>query len=340
MDQNMNLPAGKLPPALLDGLLRRFAPSDPRLIVGPQMGEDAAVIDFGDRYLVAKTDPITFATDEIGWYAVNVNANDIAVMGAKPRWFLATVLLPEGKATVGQAESIYGQIAGACQQLGVALAGGHTEITVGLDRPIISGCMLGEVSPENLVRSSGMRPNDLIILARGIPIEGTAIIAREKQGDLLARGYGARLLQRAQAFLHDPGISVVEAAHLAVEAVPVHAMHDPTEGGLATGLWEMAMASEVGIDIDFDAVPVAPESEALCAVYGLDPLGTIASGALVIVLAPENVDQLLLTFDRAGIPARIIGRVTGTPGEMKAKRGGQAIAYPRFSVDEIARLFS
>ena len=149
MNRNASLPAGKRPHALLDQFLRRFAPSDPRLIVGPQMGEDAAVIDMGDRYLVAKTDPITFATEEIGWYAVNVNANDIAVMGAEPRWFLATILLPQGRATEALAEAIYGQIADACDQLNVVLAGGHTEITVGLERPIISGCMLGEVAPKN-----------------------------------------------------------------------------------------------------------------------------------------------------------------------------------------------
>ena len=180
------MPAGKLPPTMLDRLLRRFAPSDPRLIVGPQMGEDAAVIDFGATYLVAKTDPITFATGEIGWYAVNVNANNIAVMGGVPRWFLATVLLPGKSSTPDLVEAIYAQLAEACAALGVSLAGGHTEITVGLNRPIMSGTMLGEVTPDRLVRSSGMQPGDDLVLARGVPIEGTAIIARERAQELLA----------------------------------------------------------------------------------------------------------------------------------------------------------
>ncbi len=316
------LPAGKLPNALLDRLLRRFTADDPRLLVGPQMGVDAAVIDMGATCLVAKTDPITFATDAIGWYAVNVNANDIAVMGATPRWFMATVLLPAGKATPALAEAIYEQIAAACADLGVALAGGHTEITVGLDRPIVSGTMLGEVAPERLLRSSNVQPGDQVALLGRIPMEGTALLAREKEADLLARGFDPALIRRAQGFLHDPGISVVRAARLAVEAAAVHAMHDPTEGGLATGIWEMAQASGVGMDVDFDAVSIPPESQALCAAYGLDPLGVIASGALLVALRPEQSGRLLAACRQALLPAQIIGRATAHGGSLNARRGG------------------
>ena len=333
------LPAGKLPNALLDRLLQRFAPDDPRLLVGPQMGVDAAVIDMGSTYLVAKTDPITFATDAIGWYAVNVNANDIAVMGATPRWFMATVLLPAGKATPELAEAIYQQIAAACADLGVALAGGHTEITVGLDRPIVSGAMLGEVEPERLVRSSGVQPGDDLVLMGRVPIEGTALIAREKETDLLARGFDAALLRRAQDFLHDPGISVVRAAQLAAGSAAVHAMHDPTEGGLATGIWEMAKASGVGMAIDFDLVPIPPESRALCQAYGLDPLGVIASGALLVALAPGESGRLLAACETAGIPAQRIGQATVVEGELTARRGDVDVPFPHFAVDEIARIF-
>lgn len=339
MKSSVLLPAGKLPNVLLDRLLHRFTADDPRLLVGPQMGVDAAVIDFGATYLVAKTDPITFATAEIGWYAVNVNANDIAVMGATPRWFMATVLLPAGQATPALAEAIYDQIAAACADLDVALAGGHTEITVGLDRPIVSGTMLGEVAPARLVRSSNVQPGDDLVLAGCIPIEGTALIACEKQADLLARGFDPALLHRAQGFLHDPGISVVRAARLAVEAAAVHAMHDPTEGGLATGLWEMAQASGVGMDVDFDAVPIPPESQALCAAYGLDPLGVIASGALLVALSPQESGRLLAALARAGLSGQIIGRATISDGELSARRGGVAVPYPQFAVDEIARIF-
>jgi len=145
-------PLGKLPAEHLARLLARYTPSDPRVVLGPGIGRDAAVISFGDRYLIAKTDPITFATDEIGWYAVHVNANDVACTGATARWFLATLLLPEGHAPPSLVDDIFDQIASACDELGVALVGGHTEITHGLDRPIVVGCMLGEVTPEKLVR--------------------------------------------------------------------------------------------------------------------------------------------------------------------------------------------
>jgi hydrogenase expression/formation protein HypE len=334
------LPAGKLPNALLDRLLRRFTADDPRLLVGPQMGVDAAVIDMGATCLVAKTDPITFASDAIGWYAVNVNANDIAVMGATPHWFMATVLLPAGQTTPALAETIYEQIAAACTALGVTLVGGHTEITVGLDRPIVSGVMLGEVAPARLVRSSNVQPGDHLALVGVIPIEGTALIAREKEADLLARGFDSSLIRAAQRFLHDPGISVVRAARLAVESAAVHAMHDPTEGGLATGLWEMAQASGVGLEVDFDAVHIPQESQILCAAYGLDPLGVIASGALLVALPPEESGRLLAACRQAGLPAQLIGRATAHGGPLSARRGGAAVPYPQFAADEIARIFA
>ena len=156
-------PPGKLPLEDLSRLLERYAPKDPRLLVTPGIGRDAAVISFGDRYLVAKTDPITFATDQIGWYAVNINANDIAAMGGIPRWFLATLLLPGGKTGPGEVEEIFRQISAACRELGVSLCGGHTEITPTLERPIVVGQMLGEVTPK-IAAAIGASPAYKILL--------------------------------------------------------------------------------------------------------------------------------------------------------------------------------
>jgi hydrogenase maturation factor len=155
----MPLPLGKLPLDQLARLLQQIAARDPSVLLGPGVGRDCAVIDLGsDLLLAAKSDPITFATDEIGWYAVQINANDLATTGATPRWFLATVLLPAGQATAELAEAIFTQIHDACEALGVSLAGGHTEITLNLDRPIVSGTMLGEVTPDRLITtSSSMR---------------------------------------------------------------------------------------------------------------------------------------------------------------------------------------
>jgi hydrogenase expression/formation protein HypE len=333
------LPAGKLPLALLERLLARFAPDDPRIIVGPRAGEDAAVFDMGDRYLVAKTDPITFATSEIGWYAVNVNANDLAVMGAQPRWFLATVLLPAGRANARLAEEIFEQIHAACAALGISLAGGHTEITHDLNRPIVAGTMLGEVAREDLRTTASARPGDALILVKPVPIEGTALIALERGDELSARGYDRGLIERAQRFLHDPGISVVAPAALATRTAEVHAMHDPTEGGVATGLLEIARAAAVGLQVDLDMIPVLPEGAILCREFGLDPLGTIASGSILLTAAQSGAGRLIDVLTEAGYPSVIIGQVTPPSGGLIATRSGKAVMWPEFATDEITRVF-
>ena len=334
------LPAGKLPLPLLEKLLTRFAPRDPRIVVGPRAGEDAAVFDLGDRYLVAKTDPITFATSEIGWYAVNVNANDVAVMGARPRWFLATVLLPAGQVTAGMAEAIFAQIYDACEALGVSLAGGHTEITVDLHRPIISGAMLGEVAPDRLIQTSGARVGDEVLLIKPAPIEGTALIALERAEILAARGYSADFIGRAQRLLHEPGISVVAPALLAAETAEVHAMHDPTEGGVMTGLLEIARAAGTGLTVDLDAIPVLAEGAALCREFGLDPLGTLASGAILLVAPPAAAGQLVAVLEGAGYPTARIGRITPAEAGLVARRAGERVAWPIFAADEITKIFT
>lgn len=333
------LSAGKLPLPLLEELLTRFAPDDPRIVVGPRAGEDAAVFDFGDRYLVAKTDPITFATSEIGWYAVNVNANDVAVMGARPRWFLATVLLPEGQATREMAEGIFGQIADACAALGVSLAGGHTEITVGLGRPIISGTMLGEVSRDRLIRTAGAQIGDAVLLVKPIPIEGTALIALERAPELRQRGYAEEQIVQAQNYLHNPGISVVAPALLAAETGLVHAMHDPTEGGVITGLLEIARAAGVGLCVDLDAIPISALSDRLCREFGLDPLGTLASGAVLLTTAQADAQRLYDQLGAAGYPTSQIGVVTKASEGLVALRAGRPVPWPAFAADEITRLF-
>lgn len=332
------IPIGKLPSHHLAQLLARHTRPDPRLVIGAGIGEDAAVIDMGDRYLVAKTDPITFASDEIGWYAVNVNANDVACVGGRPRWFLATLLLPAGKTTEALVDSIFGQMARACQALDVTLVGGHTEITYGLDRPVVVGHMLGEVVPERCVATSGVRAGDDILLTKGLAVEGTALIAREKAGALQA-DFKADMLERCRDFLHRPGISVVRDARLAQAAGQVHAMHDPTEGGLATGLWEMAQAARVGLEIDAAAIPILPETAALCQRFDLDPLGLIASGALLIACPPGETPAILAALQAEGIVAARLGSA------VEAERGCTLLAdsdrrpLPTFARDEIARLF-
>ena len=228
MDSVTTFPTGKLPMEYLQSLLRSYTGQSDRVITGPAIGEDVAVIDMGDRYMVVKTDPITFATDQIGWYAVNINANDIATSGARPLWMLNTILLPEHHTTPELVENIFRQLRDASAQLGITLVGGHTEVTRGLDRPIVVGVLIGEVSHDRLVTTAGAKVGDKILLVKGIPIEATAIIAREKEIELRRRGYSGAFIDRAQRYLYDPGISVVRAAQIATEHPGVHAMQDPT----------------------------------------------------------------------------------------------------------------
>lgn len=340
---NTTYPLGKLPPEHLARLFARHARPNHRVLLGPGIGHDAAVISFcaesegSERYLVAKTDPITFASDQIGWYAVHVNANDVACTGAVPRWFLATLLLPQEGTDEALVDEIFEQIASTCDELGVGLVGGHTEITHGFNRPIVVGFMLGEVEPEALVRPDGARPGDVLLLTKGIAVEGTAIIAREKGSDLDA--VDDSLLERSRDFLHRPGISVVEDARVAVRAGDVHAMHDPTEGGLATGLWELAEAAGVGLVVDRAAIPVFEETEVLAQTLDLDPLGLIASGALLLAVAADDAAAVRRALEAAGIRAASIGRVVEREEDRVLRTADGERCLPRFERDEIARLF-
>jgi len=332
------LPAGKLPTAKLEALLAAcHVPRDSRVVVGPCFGEDAAVIDVGPRYLVAKTDPITFTTEHIGWYTVNVNANDIATLGARPRWFLATLLLPEKKSTARLAENILADILQACRALGVTLCGGHTEVTAGLDRPIVVGQMLGEVEKEKLVRKESQRPGDLVILTKGIALEGTTILAREKAA-VLKRKFGASVVRQAQRLLFDPGISVVREAMLAVRTGEIHAMHDPTEGGLLSGVYELARAGDVGIRIWKDKVPILPETQLFSRYFGFDPFALIASGSLLVVVSARTTAKVLQALVKKGVGATIIGEILPKNRGLWTLEGNllRRLRPPRR--DEIARL--
>jgi hydrogenase maturation factor len=329
---------GKPPVELLTAWLARCTVRDARVVMGPRVGEDAAVIDLGDRYLVAKADPITFVAEEIGWYAVHVNANDLAVRGAQPAWFLMTLLLPDGTdaALVGK---IFALGVAACAEGGATLVGGHTEVTAGLPRPILSGAMLGEVAKGRLVTTGGAQPGDAVLLSKGIALEGASILARTADAELAARGVAQELRARARDFLHRPGISVKADAAAATGAAAVHAMHDPTEGGLATGLWELAAAAGVGLRIDRAAIPVLPECAAACRALGLDPLGLIASGALLVTCGAGEADAVLRAWRGAGIPGAVIGRVVA-PADGVMLTGPGAGPLPCFARDELARYFA
>lgn len=334
-----SLPVGKLPIDLLTHLLTQAPVTDPRILIGPGVGLDCAVIDPGPNLLVLKSDPITFATDEIGWYAVQVNANDIATAGAEPRWFLMTLLLPEGGTTPKLVEAITEQVYQACRAIGVSVIGGHSEITFGLDRPILMGTMIGEVARAALVTPHGARPGDRILLTKGVPIEATALLARQFPERLAGVLTPAELLE-AQNYLYHPGISILPDVRQALQAGRVTAMHDPTEGGLASALWELASASQTTLRFEPGAVLVPGLAGRICEVFGLDPLASIASGALLLTAPELDAGAIIRTLQSEGIPCVEIGVIETGPAAVWRRNGDGWEPLPRPARDEIARVFA
>jgi hydrogenase expression/formation protein HypE len=333
------LKAGKLPVDLLARLLKTVDTSgDPTVILGPGPGEDAAVIDPDSELVVAKMDPITFTTDRIGWYAVQVNANDVAATGGTPRWFMATLLIPEGS-DPSLPEAVFQQLQSACKSLNVSLIGGHTEITVDLPRPILSGAMLGTVHHGRVISTAGAQLGDDLILTSGIAVEGTAILAVQAADQLRSLGVNDAVLSRAGSFLDDPGISVVKDAGIAMEVGGVHSMHDPTEGGLATGIAEVCNASSLGVMINRGAVRVYPEAAAICDALKLNVWGLIASGALLITADPARSTEIVNAVLSHGRQAGVIGVITPQTEGLNIEENGRSSPLPEFERDEIARYF-
>jgi hydrogenase maturation factor len=337
MDES--LPVGKLPHELMASLLAQAPCEDPRVLVGPGPGLDCSVVDAGgERLLVFKSDPITFVADDLGEYLVRINTNDIATTGAEPRWLLLTLLLPEAATTRERAEAITGQVYAACRAAGIAVIGGHTEVTHGLDRPIAMGALVGEVAREALVVPSGAAPGDRILLTKGVPIEGTAILAGEF-GERLQGVLSEAELAEARAYLSEPGLDVLADARAALAAGRITAMHDPTEGGLLTALWELAEASGYTLEVAPERVPIPDLARRVCAAFGLDPLATIASGALLLTCPPADAEAIGAALAEAGIACNDIGEVVGGGPVVRRPVAAGGGAIPRPSRDAIGEVY-
>jgi hydrogenase maturation factor len=331
------LPVGKLPGELLGRLIGAYGSSDPTVLVGPGIGGDAAAIDLGVTTLVVKSDPITFASESPAQYLVDVNANDLACLGAGPRWMMVTALLPAGTSE-DEVEAHFRELRDACVERGVSLVGGHTEITSAVSRPILVGVLLGEARGA-LLRPGGARPGDALLLTKALALEGTALLARELEHRLNG-AVGADVVARAATFLADPGLSVVAEAMAVLDAGGVTALHDPTEGGLATGVRELALAAGCGVTIDREAVPVLPETAAIAAALDLDPLGMLASGSLLVTADASSVTGLVAACDEIGVRLTRIGDVTDRGGRCTVRADGDERELPVYETDEVARALS
>jgi hydrogenase maturation factor len=303
---------GKVPPNILQShVFKHLGKSHPDLILGPSLGQDASLIRLGNRVLVASTDPITGSVEDIGWLAVHINANDIATFGIAPSWFLNSIMLPVGS-TPDDLEHIMKQIHDAASSLDIVVAGGHTEITDDIDKPIIAGFMLGETTEGRYVTSEGARPGDSIILTKATALEGTAILAVEGRNYLKSK-LGHDIVEEAVALRNS--ISVVKEGVVGFETGHLTSMHDPTEGGLANGIHELCDASKVGCRIDNDSIPIHDSTKAICDLLNVNPLNLISSGCMLMTCDSANAEDVLNTLKAEEILATVIGKISETPSE-------------------------
>lgn len=314
---NVSLPPGKIPVDILkEVIFKNLGAERKEVALGPAAGIDGAVLNMGSKSLIVSMDPITGALERIGWEAVNINANDVSTFGVEPAFFLSCILLPEN-ADRKIVETISSQLNKAAKDLGIAIIGGHCETTPGLMNPIVVGCAMGMTEKGNYVTAAGARAKDRIIITKTAGIEGTAILASDRE-DRLKKTTNPSLLNRAKAFFSS--ISVVKEASIAFKTGGVHAMHDPTEGGITGGIHEVGDASNLGFKIFEDRILVAKETMEICKAFSIDPLNLIASGSMLISARQDAADKIKRSLTKNGIRASIVGEFLASPDKRIIER--------------------
>ncbi|MEM1606666.1 MAG: AIR synthase family protein [Candidatus Bathyarchaeia archaeon] len=306
---------GKIPPKLMEKIVyANLGAPDPSVLVGPAIGEDAAIIDLNDgRVLIVHNDAITGASEILGWLSVHIVANDIAVRGAKPKWFLISLFLPEGSSE-NFLEEIMAQVDKAAKDLGIMVVGGHTETTSGIDRPIAGTTAMGIAEKSRVVTTSGARAGDYLIMTKTAAIEGTAILCTDFASILIERGVDESTIKRGSKFLMD--ISVMKEALALAEGGLATAMHDPTEGGLVGGVAELAYASRKTVELWADKVPIAEETRIVTEAFRVDALRLISSGSLIASVPQGKLDEAISALHRVGVKSTVIGKVKDYMGHL------------------------
>lgn len=296
---------GKVPENVLKrSVFRKIQYKRDEVLLGPGIGEDCAAIKLGEgEVFVLSTDPITGAASDIGRLAVHVTANDLATAGADPVGLMLTVLLPPG-AKEEELKALMGEILEECGKLKIAVIGGHTEVTAAVNRTLVSVTGVGKVKEGKMLATSGAKPGQEIVMTKYAGLEGTGILASAKEKELLAR-YPADFIQEAKGMLSQ--ISVVEDARIARNC-SVTAMHDVTEGGVFGALWEVAVASKVGLEIELDRIPIRQHTVEICEFFDLNPYMLISSGSLLI--AADRGSDVVDALKKQGVEAAVIGRAT------------------------------
>lgn len=330
----MRLPFGKVPVDILkEVVFKNLGAKRREVVLGPSAGFDGAVIDLDGKSIITSMDPITGAVERIGWLAVNVNANDIATFGVKPAFFSSCILLPKNvdRETI---ETICSQMDAAAKSLEIAIVGGHCEVTPELANPVVIGCALGITDKGKYVTAGGAKPGDKLLLTKSAGVEGTAILATERYSLLLNMGVSEKLLKSAQKFFEK--ISVVPEGVLAFRTGGVNAMHDPTEGGVFGGIHEMADASNLGVKVFEEKIPVAEETSEICRFFEIDPLQLISSGAMLIAANPNYADKVIENLKEQKIEVSVIGEfLDDSEKHILIRENGREIKLPRPKCDHL-----
>ena len=325
---------GKVPEAVLKrSIIKQIRTKRPEILMGASVGEDCAVVELGENEVyVMSTDPITGTSHEIGALAVHVTANDIASAGAEVIGVMLSVLLPEGTEEE-ELKTMMKQVEETCHELNIQTIGGHTEVTRVVNQPVITVTGVGKVDKDKYVTTGGAKPGDDVVITKWIGLEGTSIIAREKEEELLKR-FSPSFVEGAAGFISY--LSVVPEAAVAVRH-GVTAMHDVTEGGIFGALWEVAEASRVGLNIDLKSIPIKQETIEICEVFGINPYELISSGSMLITA--QKGHDLVNELKAAGIHATVVGKVTEGNDRVLINEDERRYLEPPKS-DELYKIYS
>lgn len=314
-----------------------FKSDDPDVILGASFGEDVALTRVGSDILVSHIDPIVGAVNNIGWLAVHVACNDIATSGTPPRWIQVLVLIPN-KEDEPLLKKIMSDIERAAHEIGVSTIGGHTGYSANLSRPLVAVTALGTLAGREPVLTKGGGVGDHILITKGIALEGTAILADDFANTALDLGLTLKDLKEAKKLMKDVSV-IPEALVLAQHGAT--AMHDVTRGGLLETLLEMALLSNVGIQVTYNSIPIPTVVSRFVEAFQFDPLKMISSGTLVAAVDSSHLDEAKAKLIEKGISFADIGEII--PGQgVKVIKDPETIHYQQIQAeeDELARMWT
>lgn len=295
---------GKIPENILKrSVFKKLKVKRPEVLVHSGIGEDCSALTAGSDVIVLSTDPITGTAKDIGRLAFHITANDIASSGAELIGMLLTIIFPPGS-TEDELKKIMEDVTALAEQYKVEILGGHTEVSSAVNQTLVSVTGVGKIARDRMIQTGGLRPGQDLVVTKWIGLEGTSILAKEKE-EILRERLPREIWETARDF--DQYLSVVPDAETAME-VGVTAMHDVTEGGIFGALWEMAAASGVGLEIDLGKIPIRQETIEVCEIFDINPYMLISSGSMLI--GTDHGSRLVEELKKAGIHSAVVGYAT------------------------------